>query len=47
MDGKNPAHRTTTSGIPLRPWYGPEHLEDWDAAGHLSFPGQFPYNRGP
>ncbi len=38
--------RTTDSGIEIKPLYGPEDLEGWDAAGRLGEPGKPPYTRG-
>ena len=38
--------RTTDSGIEIKPLYGPEDLEGWDAAGQLGEPGKPPYTRG-
>jgi methylmalonyl-CoA mutase N-terminal domain/subunit len=38
--------RTTLSGEPLRPLYGPEDLRDWDPAERLGEPGAFPFTRG-
>jgi methylmalonyl-CoA mutase N-terminal domain/subunit len=38
--------RTTLSGEPLRPLYGPEDLRDWDPADRLGEPGAFPFTRG-
>jgi methylmalonyl-CoA mutase N-terminal domain/subunit len=34
------------SGLPIRPVYGPDALQGWDAAQQLGEPGQFPYTRG-
>jgi methylmalonyl-CoA mutase, N-terminal domain len=36
----------TLSGIPIEPFYGPEHLQDFDPARDLGPPGGFPYTRG-
>ncbi|MEE1939397.1 methylmalonyl-CoA mutase family protein [Streptomyces sp. TRM 70361] len=38
--------RLTESGLPIEPVYGPEALEDWDAASRLGEPGAYPYTRG-
>jgi methylmalonyl-CoA mutase N-terminal domain/subunit len=40
------AERTTLSGEPLRPVYGPEDLRGWDPAERLGEPGAFPFTRG-
>jgi methylmalonyl-CoA mutase N-terminal domain/subunit len=40
------AERTTLSGEPLRPVYGPEDLRGWDPAERLGEPGSFPFTRG-
>jgi methylmalonyl-CoA mutase N-terminal domain/subunit len=40
------AERTTLSGEPLRPVYGPEDLREWDPAERLGEPGAFPFTRG-
>jgi methylmalonyl-CoA mutase, N-terminal domain len=37
---------TTISGVPVEPYYGPEHLQNIDPARDLGEPGQFPYTRG-
>jgi methylmalonyl-CoA mutase N-terminal domain/subunit len=37
---------TTISGFPFEAVYGPEHLDDFDAATSLGAPGEFPYTRG-
>ncbi|MDH3471778.1 MAG: methylmalonyl-CoA mutase family protein [Acidimicrobiia bacterium] len=41
------SERLTTSGIPVEADYGPQDLEDWDAAERLGSPGEFPFTRGP
>ena len=43
-----PAERpfTTVSGVPIEPFYGPEHLHGLDSSRDLGQPGQFPYTRG-
>ncbi|MEU3097707.1 methylmalonyl-CoA mutase family protein [Streptomyces sp. NPDC006967] len=38
--------RSTESGLPIEPVYGPEALEGWDPAGKLGDPGAYPYTRG-
>jgi len=38
--------RTTESGLPFDPVYGPEALEDFDPAVKLGAPGEFPFTRG-
>ncbi len=38
--------RMTDSGIEIRPLYGPEDLEGWDAHEQLGEPGKPPYTRG-
>jgi methylmalonyl-CoA mutase N-terminal domain/subunit len=38
--------RTTLSGEPLQPVYGPEDLRGWDPAEQLGEPGAFPFTRG-
>jgi methylmalonyl-CoA mutase N-terminal domain/subunit len=38
--------RTSESGLPLEPVYGPEALEGWDAGERLGAPGEFPFTRG-
>jgi len=45
---QSPAKRpfTTISGVPVEPYYGPEHVENLDPARDLGAPGQFPYTRG-
>ncbi len=37
---------TTLSGVPVKPCYSAEDLQDFDAARDLGDPGQFPYTRG-
>lgn len=36
-----------TSGFEIDPVYGPDSLDDWDAARQLGAPGEYPYTRGP
>src|SRR5262249_16257651 len=36
---------STMSGIPLKPFYRPEDVRDYD--GHIGDPGQYPFTRGP
>ena len=38
--------RTTESGLPFEPVYGPEHLVDFDPAVQLGGPGEYPFTRG-
>ncbi len=38
--------RHSESGRPIEPVYGPEALQDWDAAERLGDPGAYPYTRG-
>jgi methylmalonyl-CoA mutase N-terminal domain/subunit len=38
--------RTTQSGLPIEPVYGPESLEGWDPAEKLGEPGKYPFTRG-
>ncbi|GHF48319.1 methylmalonyl-CoA mutase [Streptomyces mashuensis] len=38
--------RSTESGLPIRPVYGPENLAGWDPADRLGTPGSFPFTRG-
>lgn len=38
--------RMTDSGIEIRPLYGPQDLEGWDASAQLGEPGKPPYTRG-
>ncbi|MCC3767929.1 methylmalonyl-CoA mutase [Streptomyces sp. UNOC14_S4] len=38
--------RTTESGLPVEPVYGPDALADWDPAERLGVPGAYPYTRG-
>jgi len=40
------APRSSMSGFPVRPVYGPEDLPGFDAATSLGAPGEFPYTRG-
>ena len=37
---------TTLSGLPVEPFYGPEHLADFDGSRDLGEPGEFHYTRG-
>jgi methylmalonyl-CoA mutase N-terminal domain/subunit len=39
--------RTTSSGVPIDPVYGPSALEGWDPDTALGAPGEFPFTRGP
>jgi methylmalonyl-CoA mutase N-terminal domain/subunit len=36
----------TESGLPIRPVYGPDALDDFDPAAQLGSPGEFPFTRG-
>ncbi|MET9777191.1 methylmalonyl-CoA mutase family protein [Streptomyces sp. NPDC006367] len=38
--------RSTESGLPIEPVYGPDALEGWDPAGKLGEPGAYPFTRG-
>ncbi len=38
--------RTTISGVPIEPVYGPGDLKNFDYQRDLAEPGQFPYTRG-
>ncbi|KOT36283.1 methylmalonyl-CoA mutase [Streptomyces caelestis] len=38
--------RTTESGLPIEPVYGPQALQGWDPAGKLGEPGAYPFTRG-
>ncbi|MFF3764731.1 methylmalonyl-CoA mutase [Streptomyces sp. NPDC001922] len=38
--------RTTESGLPIEPVYGPESLAGWDAGEKLGEPGEYPFTRG-
>ena len=38
--------RTTPSGIPIEPRYGPEHVAGTDPERDLGEPGEFPFTRG-
>ncbi|MBH1935907.1 methylmalonyl-CoA mutase [Streptomyces sp. AV19] len=38
--------RSTESGLPVRPVYGPADLDRWDPAERLGAPGSYPYTRG-
>ncbi|MFF0104582.1 methylmalonyl-CoA mutase family protein, partial [Streptomyces hirsutus] len=38
--------RSTESGLPIEPVYGPESLEGWDPAEQLGEPGTYPFTRG-
>ena len=40
------APRSTLSGEPLQPLYGPEDLAGWDPEERLGEPGAFPFTRG-
>ncbi|UYQ66230.1 methylmalonyl-CoA mutase [Streptomyces peucetius] len=38
--------RTSESGLPIEPVYGPDALADWDPAQKLGEPGGYPFTRG-
>ena len=38
--------RTTESGLPFEPVYGPDRLEGWDPQERLGQPGAYPFTRG-
>ncbi|MFH8771147.1 methylmalonyl-CoA mutase [Streptomyces sp. NPDC017958] len=38
--------RTSESGLPVEPVYGPDALDGWDPAGRLGEPGAYPFTRG-
>ncbi|MEU3461459.1 methylmalonyl-CoA mutase family protein [Streptomyces sp. NPDC006733] len=38
--------RSTESGLPIEPVYGPAALDGWDPAEQLGEPGAFPFTRG-
>src|SRR5580765_674395 len=40
-----PTSYSTMSGIPLKPFYGPEDVKPY--ATEIADPGQYPYTRGP
>lgn len=40
------SERTTESGLPFAPVYGPDALEKWSASQQLGAPGDYPYTRG-
>ncbi len=44
--GEREALFESSSGAPVEPLYGPEHLADWSYAGKLGYPGEYPYTRG-
>ena len=44
---KRQNERRTESGIEIKPLYGPDDQEDFDYAGRLGDPGEYPYTRGP
>jgi methylmalonyl-CoA mutase, N-terminal domain len=46
--GERDTSFTTISGEPVRPLYTPADLgAEWDPAGKLGLPGQYPFTRGP
>src|ERR671924_1030666 len=45
-DESREAGRTTPSGIPIEPLYGPEHAAELDPDRDLGAPGEFPFTRG-
>ncbi len=38
--------RSSESGLPIQPVYGPEALEGWDPRAKLGRPGEYPFTRG-
>ena len=46
MTGPERTGRRTTSGIEIRPVYGPTDLESFDPESRLGRPGTFPFTRG-
>ncbi|MGW2175251.1 acyl-CoA mutase large subunit family protein [Streptomyces sp. NPDC001705] len=38
--------RSTESGLPIEPVYGPDTLAGWDPAERLGEPGEYPFTRG-
>ncbi|KWX03599.1 methylmalonyl-CoA mutase [Carbonactinospora thermoautotrophica] len=38
--------RSSESGLPIQPVYGPEALEGWDPRAKLGQPGEYPFTRG-
>src|SRR5579859_4778581 len=38
--------KASTTGLPMEPVIGPEHLPGWDPSRDLGLPGEFPYTRG-
>jgi methylmalonyl-CoA mutase N-terminal domain/subunit len=38
--------RTSESGLPIKPVYGPEDLAGWDPSTALGEPGRYPFTRG-
>ncbi|XVV36856.1 acyl-CoA mutase large subunit family protein [Streptomyces sp. CA-100214] len=38
--------RSTESGLPIEPVYGPDALAGWDPAERLGEPGEYPFTRG-
>ncbi len=45
-DPATPKRFATLSGLPVKRYYGPADLTDFDPADDLGEPGQFPYTRG-
>jgi methylmalonyl-CoA mutase, N-terminal domain len=46
---RNPERKAlfeSSSGEPVEPLYGPEHLADWNYHEKLGYPGEFPFTRG-
>jgi len=47
--GKNPERKKefqTTSGIPVKRFFSPEDVAEWDYQRDLNLPGEYPYTRG-
>ena len=45
-ESATPKRFTTLSGLPVKRFYRPADLTDFDPADDLGEPGQFPYTRG-
>ncbi|MFJ4269366.1 methylmalonyl-CoA mutase [Streptomyces coelicoflavus] len=46
MARESASARTSESGLPIEPVYGPDALEGWDAGERLGEPGKYPFTRG-